>query len=293
MTHHTPSNGPGLLDLHLHSTCSADGASSIAEYARRAVELGLAELGFCEHVDLDPRDRGCNYLDPVHYAREIAAAREEIAAPAQLADPMMPPSVRLRQGVEVTYQASRADEARAWLAGGDWDYVVISVHLVDYADGWATVSEPGAMGAYFATHSQRQAYAPYFEELLRAAQSGLGDVLGHLDLVKRYGAGRYGPFEPAAFEEEIRAVLHAAIQSGMGLEINTSGLRQSPGEPYPASPVLRWYQEMGGEILTTGSDAHHTSDLGAGIAEALDLARSIGFRAIATFDRRQVRWMDL
>jgi histidinol-phosphatase (PHP family) len=50
---------------------------------------------------------------------------------------------------------------------------------------------------------------------------------------------------------------------------------------------------MGGEILTTGSDAHHTSDLGAGIAEALDLARSIGFRAIATFDRRQVRWMDL
>ena len=164
MTHHTPSNGPGLLDLHLHSTCSVDGASSIAEYARRAVELGLAELGFCEHVDLDPRDRGCNYLDPVHYAREIVAAREEMAARAQLADPMMPPSVRLRQGVEVTYQASRADEANAWLAGGDWDYVVISVHLVDYADGWAIVSEPEAMGAYFAAHSQRQAYAPYFEE---------------------------------------------------------------------------------------------------------------------------------
>ena len=72
----------------------------------------------------------------------------------------------------------------------------------------------------FATHDQRQAYAPYFEELLRAAQSGLGDVLGHLDLVKRFGVRHYGPFEPAAFEEEIRAVLRAAIDSGMGLEIN-------------------------------------------------------------------------
>jgi histidinol-phosphatase (PHP family) len=170
---------------------------------------------------------------------------------------------------------------------------MVSVHLVDYADGWAIVSEPEAIRTYFATHSQRQAYAPYFEELLRAAQSGLGDVLGHLDLVKRYGVAHYGPLEPTAFEEEIRAVLHAAIESGTGLEINTSGLRQAPAEPYPAPTVLRWYREMGGEIVTTGSDAHHASDLGAGIAEALDLARKTGFRAVATFEQRQVRWLDL
>ena len=273
--------GPSSVDLHVHSTCSVDGVSSIIEHARRARAMGLSEIGFCEHVDLDPRDQGYDFLDLACYDREMAAARAAVLG------------VQLRQGVEITYQAGLEGELRAWLAEHAWDYVVASVHLVDYADGWAIVSEPAAMGAYFAGHSEHQAYAPYFEELLRAVRSGLGDVLGHLDLVKRYGVAQYGPFAPAAFEEEIRAVLRAAVAAGVGLEINTSGLRQSPGETYPALTVLRWYRDLGGEVLTVGSDAHRAADLGAGIAGALDLARQAGFRAISTFEGRRVCWLDL
>lgn len=270
-----------LVDLHVHSTCSADGLSSIGEYALRAAAEGLAAVGFCEHVDFDPRDQDYGYLDPSHYDEEFAQACA------------LAPQVQLWQGVEIAYQASLEDEIRAWLGHRRWDCVVTSVHLVDYADGWAIISEPNTSGAYFATHNSRQAYVPYFEELLRAAQSGLGDLLGHLDLIKRYGVAHYGPFEPAAFEDEIRTVLRAAIESGVGLEINTSGLRQSPGEPYPTLTVLRWYRELGGELLTVGSDAHHADNLGAGIAEALALAREAGFRAVATFDQRPVRWLNL
>lgn len=267
--------------MHVHSTCSGDGASSITEHASRAAALGLAETGFCEHADFDPRDQGYSHLDLARYDTEIAAARALV------------PGVRLRQGVEITYQAGLEGEIRAWLAQRPWDFVVASVHLVDYADGWALVSEPRTAGGYFTTHSQRQAYLPYFEELLLAVRSGLGDVLGHFDLVKRYGAAWYGPLEPAAFEDEIRAVLRAAAQAGMGLEINTSGWRQAPGEPYPGLTVLRWYREMGGEILTAGSDAHHADDLGAGIVQARDLARTAGFRAVATFAGREPQWSDL
>jgi histidinol-phosphatase (PHP family) len=270
-----------LVDLHVHSACSADGASSIAEYARRAAALGFVEVGFCEHVDFDPRDQDYGYLVPSDYDHQVAHARA------------LALKVQLRQGVEVAYQACLEDEIRTWLAARTWDYVVASVHLLDYADGWAIVSEPGSTGAYFATHSQRQAFLPYFEELLRTARSGLGDILGHFDLVKRYGVAHYGPFEPAAFEEEIRAVLRTMIERGVGLEINTSGLRQLPGEPYPALTVLRWYHELGGEILTVGSDAHHAGDLGAGIGEALALAQEAGFRAMATFEQRRVLWIDL
>ena len=270
-----------LVDLHVHSTCSADGASSIADYARRAAALGFVEVGFCEHVDFDPRDQDYGYLVPSDYDQQVAHARA------------LAPRVQLRQGVEVAYQACLEDEIRAWLAVRTWDYVVASVHLLDYADGWAIVSEPGSTGAYFATHSQRQVFLPYFEELLRAVQSGLGDVLGHFDLVKRYGVAHYGPFEPTAFEEEIRAVLRTMAERGVGLEINTSGLRQLPGEPYPALTVLRWYRELGGEILTAGSDAHQAGDLGAGISEALALAQEAGFRAMATFEQRRVHWIDL
>lgn len=272
---------PVLVDLHVHSTCSVDGGSSIEEYARQAEILGLVEVGYCEHIDLDRRDMGYGYMDPGRYDREMAAARAEVH------------DVRLRQGVEITYQSDLEESLFAWLASHPWDYVVASVHLVEYTDGWAIISEPGAMGAYFANHSQRQAYDPYFAELLRAVQSGLGDVLGHLDLVKRYGVLHYGPLDPVVFEEEIREILRTAAQRGMGLEINTSGLRQSPGEPYPALTVLRWFRELGGEILTVGSDAHHADDLGGGITQALAMAQEAGFRAIATFQERQVRWVDL
>lgn len=272
---------PALVDLHVHSSCSADGESSMTDYARRAVALGLMEVGFCEHVDLDPRDQDCGYLDTLRYDQEIATAR------------MLAPEIALRQGVEISYQARREDDIRAWLATRAWDFVVTAVHLVDYADGWAIISEPDTAGAYFAAHSQRQAYVPYFDELHRAAQSGVGDVLGHFDLVKRFGVRYYGPFVTEVFEEEIRAVLRAAIQSGMGLEINTSGLRQSPGEPYPALTVLRWYRALGGEILTLGSDTHHADSLGAGVAEAQALAKAAGFRAMATFEERRLRWIDL
>ncbi len=165
--------------------------------------------------------------------------------------------------------------------------------MVDYADGWAIISEPHSTGSYFAHHSVRQAYLPYFEELLRAAQSGLADVLGHFDLVKRYGVDHYGPFEPAHYEDEIRAVLRALVDSGMALEINTSGLRQRPGEPYPGLEVLSWYRQLGGEVLTAGSDAHHVDDLGAGIDDALELARMAGFRAVATFKERQIHWINI
>jgi len=269
------------VDLHVHSRCSADAESSIDEYARQAVRLGLAEVGFCEHADFDPRDRSYGTLDLARYHREIAEARETA------------PEVRLRQGVEFTFQASLAASIQDWLVGHPWDYVIASVHLVDYCDGWAMVSEPRAMEAYFRAHSARQAYLPYFEEVLRAVQSGMGDALGHLDLVKRYGVEVYGPFEPDGFEEEIRTVLRALVERGMALEVNTSGVRQAPGEPYPALQVLRWYREVGGELVTIGSDAHHVRHLGAGLAEGEALARAAGFRAVVTFDQRRACFVDL
>ena len=270
-----------MIDLHVHSTCSADGGSSIADYARRAQELCLVEVGLCEHADFDPRDRSYRYLDLARYDREIETART------------IAPQVQLRQGVEITYQADLEAEIRTWLAGKSWDYVISSVHLVDYDDGWAMVSEPSAAEAYFGKHSQRQAYLPYFEELLRAAHSGLGDLLGHFDLVKRYGVAHYGRFEPATFAEEIRTVLRAAVEAGVGLEINASGLRQAPGEPYPGLAVLRWYRELGGEILAIGSDAHRVEHLAAGTDQALALARAAGFTAITTFEARAPRWIAL
>ena len=279
-------NNP-LVDYHLHSTCSVDGFSSIADYCQRASELGLVEIGFCEHADFDPRDRGYDYFDYTAFRRQIETQRERCGH-----------SLAVRAAVEVTYQASKEQEIALFLADKRFDYVVDSVHLVEDGADWAMISEAeghrdGFSGRYFAQRTMRAAYRPYFAELRRAVASGLFDLIGHFDLVKRYGVGYYGPFDPAVFADEIHDILELAVEKGVGLEINTSGLRQPPRETFPGLAVLKCYRRLGGEVLTVGSDAHSAADLGGGIAQAVALARQAGFRAIALFDERKLRWLDI
>jgi len=271
-----------LLDYHLHSTCSADSISTIAQYCRRAAEQRFIEIGFCEHADFDPRDYSCDFFDYALFRRQIEAQRESYGD-----------SLAIRAAVEVTYQASREEEISEFLKGKELDYVIGSVHLVEDGQEWAMVSEEGECERYFARRSVREAYQPYFAEVRWAVESGLFDLIGHLDLVKRYGVRCYGPFDLSLFATEIREILKLAVDRGVGLEINTSGLRQPPHETYPGLEVLRWYRELGGRILTVGSDAHSVEDLGKGIPEALCLAREAGFEALTLFEKREPRRLKI
>ncbi len=282
-----------LVDYHLHSTCSVDGFSSIADYCQRASELGLVEIGFCEHADFDPRDRSCDYFDYAGFRRQIETQRDKYGH-----------SLAVQAAVEVTYQASREEEIALFLADKRFDYVVGSVHLVEDGADWAIISEveghrDGFSERYFAQRTVQAAYRPYFAELRRAVASGLFDLIGHFDLVKRYGVDYYGPFDPAVFADqaafayEIHDILKLMVEKGVGLEINTSGLRQPPRETFPGLAILKCYRQLGGEILTVGSDAHSAADLGRGIATAVALARQAGFRAVTLFDERKQRWLDI
>jgi histidinol-phosphatase (PHP family) len=167
------------------------------------------------------------------------------------------------------------------------------VHLVEDGQEWAMISEEGKCEGYFAQRSVCEAYQPYFAEVRRAVESGLFDLIGHFDIAKRYGVRCYGPFDLSLFAAEVRESLELAVERGVGLEINTSGLRQAPHETYPGLEVLRWYRELGGRILTIGSDAHLVKDLGKGISDALDLAREAGFEAITLFEKREPRQLRI
>ena len=252
------------------------------DYVERATRLGLAELGFAEHIDLDPRDYGCGFFQAGRYLASLADARQ--AAGERLV---------IRAGLETTYQSAFAADLRQLLDAVPLDYRLGSVHFVDDADGGANIVEPPQARDYFATRSEPEAYAPYWAELRAAVDSGLFDLIGHLDVVKRYAQAAYGPFRPERHAEAIRDILKLAVQRGMGLDLNTSGWRQPCAELYPAPEILRWYRELGGEIVALGSDAHAVEQLGYGLPEAAELARAAGFRALARFERRQVRWVDL
>jgi histidinol-phosphatase (PHP family) len=139
---------------------------------------------------------------------------------------------------------------------------------------------------YFGAKSEREAYTAYFEMALATVESGLFDSFAHFDLCKRYGVLYNGKFKPERYRAEIEQVLKAVIEQDMVIEINTSGLRQAPGESYPAYETLKMYAELGGRAVTIGSDSHTTEQLGYGLRECLALLQEVGITEIARFEGR-------
>ena len=122
--------------------------------------------------------------------------------------------------------------------------------------------------------------APYFDEVVDAARSGLFDTIGHLDFIKRYLHPHVSPSQFAAAPELYEPMLQALIETGAALEVNTSGLRQSPGETYPPEPIVALFRDLGGELVTAGSDAHRADAFAFGLEDGYGVITEAGFRAL-------------
>ncbi len=250
-----------------------DSKTPLVALCRRALELGLSHICPTEHADFDPQDAGYGYLNVTAYSRAVDACRQQLDG-----------QIAILKGVEVDYHSRFDAEVRAFLARHTFDFVIGSAH---YADG--LYIENALLEAY----DLDTAYRRYFNAVREVAASGLFDVVGHLDLLKRYRLPPGGVFDARRYADEIDAILRAAVETGTGLEINTSGLRQAPAETLPGLETLRRYRQLGGQVLTLGSDAHRPEDLGKNIRDGLALARAAGFEAIAVFVARQPRWLNI
>jgi histidinol-phosphatase (PHP family) len=191
-----------------------------------------------------------------------------------------------------------ARELEHILAVGEFDLVLGSAHYgaspdpaTPGADGLQAAWKPG-----FFEQPLRQAYEAYFRQIVRLAEGGDFDVLTHLDLVKRDAHKFAKPYDgPGPYADVIRAALRSVVERGKGIEINTSSLYKGRGmsETCPSLEILRWYRELGGEVLTFGSDAHTPNKIGAHFDVALDMAHSVGFTRLARFERRQIHWIGI
>ena len=125
------------------------------------------------------------------------------------------------------------------------------------------------MAGWVAGKSFEEIVAPYFGEVQAAVRSELFDTLGHLDYVKKYLVEHVPPAAFAAAPHVYEPVLRALVETGTGLEVNASGLRQSPRETYPAPWVVARFRELGGEVVTAGSDAHRAHSFAYGLAHVV------------------------
>jgi histidinol-phosphatase (PHP family) len=254
------------LDFHLHTDQSPDADVPIDAYAGQAVERGIAEIAITDHVDFVPDTPAFAFTTFDQRERTVRDAAERWAERG----------VAIRFGVEITYDRAHEADIREHLRRHAYDFVIGSVHV--YAD---SPFHAARVAAWTDGRSLAEIVAPYFDEVLAAIRSELFDAIGHLDFVKRYLIPQVTPADLAAAPELYEPLLVALVQTGTALEVNTSGLRQAPGETYPAGPIVERYRVLGGTAVSAGSDAHRTESFTAGLEAGYGVAAAAGFEHLA------------
>ncbi len=254
------------LDAHMHTVRSPDANAMLDAYCVLAVERGLAEMAITDHVDFDPAMPAYGFASFADRERDVREAAERWA----------PHGLAIRFGVEVTYERAYEDDIRGWLKRHPHDYVIGSVHISAESPYKAS-----NVASFVAGRSLPDVVAPYFDEVIGAAHSGLFDTIGHMDFVKRYLVPHVLPSDLAAAPELYEPALTAMIETGTALEVNASGLRQMARETYPSAAIVARYRELGGRHVAVGSDAHRVEWFGYGLAQAYRLASTAGFETLA------------
>jgi len=254
------------LDAHLHTNLSPDSDVPIDAYCAAAVERGIPEIAITDHVDFDPRDQAYSFATFAERERQVRDAA------ARWADR----GLRVRFGVEVSYESQREVQIREHLAHHPYDYAIGSVHV-----GAASPFMAHRVAGWVAGRTFDEVVAPYFGEVEAAIRSELFDTLGHLDYVKKYLVDHVPPSAFAARPDVYEPLLRALVETGMALEVNASGLRQPPGETYPAPPIVERFRALGGLRVTAGSDAHRARSFAYGLGHVYAAIAGAGFEALA------------
>ena len=238
-----------IVDYHVHSNQSCDGKSSISEMCQKAIELGIEEIGFSEHVDFEPKDWGFGYFNYERYNSEIKNAKESFGN-----------RLVIRKGVEIDYQRCFEDDIMEWLQDKEFDFIIGSVHYLD---------DEIIGGQLVRRKDLGRIYDDYFSEVTCSIRSGFFDVVGHFDLVARYVDNRRSELKNFDCHEGIRTILEEVMENRIYLEINSKGLREEYRDTMPSRKIVDKFIENGGKLISIGSDAHSAEEIGSGIREIL------------------------
>ncbi len=258
-----------LWDTHIHTQFSGDSTAAPADMVRAAIAAGLDGICITDHLDYDYREHpGMFLLDLPAYAREIRALQEQF-------DGQLP----IRYGIELGLQPHVVTDNRAVTDRYPFDFIIGSSHVVHHVDPYYPV--------YFEGRTEEEGYREYFASILENIDTDADyDVYGHIDYVVRYGPNRNREYSYAKYADLIDEILRLLIARGKGIEVNTAGFKYGLGHPHPTEDILRRYRELGGEILTLGSDAHAPEHVAYAFDKLPALLQDLGFRYYTVFKNR-------
>lgn len=261
----------------MHTLFSPDGRATIQEMAARAAELGLGSICITEHMDMDtPHGEDVwPEVDTEAYRSAFLAAQSNFFG-----------ILDMGFGIEYGMQAHLEARGRAYLARYPFDFVIASCH--------ATHRKDPSGRAFYQGRPKKEAYREYFEDLGRClALFDDYDVCGHIDYVVRYGPGKDEGYAYAQYADVIDPLLRTLVEKGKGVEVNTGAIRYGLRELNPCTDILRRYRQLGGEVVTVGSDAHRPQDIALGFDRAREVLLACGFTRYAVFRGRKPRFLPL
>ncbi len=259
------------VDSHNHSTQSPDGENTLREMAEKAAALGIEHLTVTDHLEINKfYDEEFPYEEPVKQSAQLLPALKE----------EFKNKVDIHYGVELGQPLHDMELTNRMLDSCDYEFIIGSCHMVK---GWDDF--------YYLDYKKNDPHylmKLYFEEVLEMAEWGKFDVLGHLTYPLRYIEGDFGiKIDMDRYASIIEKIFITLIKNGMGIEINTSGLREKINVTLPSEKYVKIYRDLGGEIITVGSDAHCAENLGKGISQGIQIAKKCGFDKIYYYDRRK------
>lgn len=261
-----------FADTHTHTTYSFDGQCTVGQMVEGARRRGVDVLAITEHSDFSPEGRCPHYqASEAACQREMESWRSRNGAPQVL------------YGIELGQPQVNPAAAHALLAAHGYDMVIGSVHTL--SDGRDVYHTP-----YTGLDVCYSMFDRYFDDLKNLLAFGDFDTLGHLDYPMRVMGGVWPAPTLAEFRDRIDPLLRELAQQGKALEVNAKGCREWFRQPGPEKWILRQFKAYGGEMITTGSDAHSAENCGKGLAEAETLCRAAGFDRIVTFRGRKPRY---
>ncbi len=263
-------------DVHVHSKYSTDSDAEMEDSVIQAVGLGLSYLCFTDHIDYDfPYENVSFEFDVEEYLRSIHGLQEKYGG-----------RIRILAGVELGMQPHLGPRYRQLLKDYPFDFAIGSQHLVGNQDPFYPETFEGK--------SDSEVYRAYFEELLANIKLFHEfDTLGHLDYIVRYGRHKARAYSYRQYADVIDEILKFAVRSNLAIEINTAGLRKQLGFANPHPDVLKRYRELGGTLVTIGSDAHKVHALGFALDTAREILRNCGFTHTVYYERRKPVFVKL
>lgn len=266
-------------DFHLHSSHSEDSQTPMEKQIEAGIKAGLSYMCFTEHMDKDfpgsTEDKKLFEVDTDAYYEHCMECRDKYRD-----------RIEILFGIEYGCQDHLRQHNMDYVNKYPFDFVIASQHLVDGID----VYYP----EYFEGLTEREAYLRYFEATLKSICLFDGyDVYGHIDYIVRYGPDTNRNYRYKDYGDVLDEILKQLIARGKGIEINTGGFRKLGDEANPSREILARYRELGGEIITIGSDAHKPEDVAGDFDRAESLLKDAGYEYYCIFKERKPLFLGL